>query len=244
MISLLGLNFHLYGLLIGVAIITALVISKSLAQKKGVDVIEIERLSWWVIILGVIGARTYHVINYWQDFYSRDVIQVIYIWKGGLGIWGAIAGGVMGLFLFYKQKSVDRQKTKFWALTDIAFIGLPVAQALGRLGNFFNQELLGRETGLPWGLLIDGKFYHPLFLYEGLLNLILFTLLWKLKNKKNGTISGGYLIGYGLIRFFLEWLRPENISWKWAGLPMASIWGLAAIFTGGIIIWQSQRQPS
>jgi phosphatidylglycerol:prolipoprotein diacylglycerol transferase len=234
MINLFGLNFHLYGLFVGVGMVVALDISERLAKIRQIDKKEVRRLFWWVVLLGVIGARIYHVVDYWERIYSKNLIEVFYVWNGGLGIWGGMFGGIIGLLVF----QYFRKMNNLFNWLDIGFVGLPLAQTIGRLGNYFNQELYGKETFLPWGIIINNRRYHPLFAYEGLLTLILFGFLWKLRFKKSGIISGVYLVGYGLIRFFLEWLRPDEIVWRVGGIPMAAIWSLGAIIIGGVIIWK------
>jgi phosphatidylglycerol---prolipoprotein diacylglyceryl transferase len=232
MLDLFQQSFHLYGLMIGLGVVVALEVSLRLARIRYISEKLVRGLFWWVIGFGVLGARIYHVVDYWGRFYRDDLIQVLYVWNGGLGIWGGVLGGVVGLIIYYWIKKPG----KLIDLFDVAFAGLPLAQTIGRLGNFFNQELYGKETDLPWGLLINGKNYHPLFAYEGVLNLILFGVLWKLRNRQSGTITGGYLVGYGLIRLALEGLRPEEIIWKIGGIPMAIIWSMGAIFLGGMVI--------
>ncbi|OGD53337.1 prolipoprotein diacylglyceryl transferase [Candidatus Beckwithbacteria bacterium RBG_13_35_6] len=149
----------------------------------------------WVIIPGVIGARIYHVLDYWQ-YYNGDLLKIFYVWEGGLGIYGGIIGGVVGLYLFTKIKSASwRKKSKisytnyFLLYLDLASIALPIGQAIGRWGNFFNQELYGLPTNLPWGIYIRPENrlpgyesfsrYHPLFLYESLGCLIIFFIILK-----------------------------------------------------------------
>jgi phosphatidylglycerol:prolipoprotein diacylglycerol transferase len=121
-------------------------------------------------------------------------------------------------------------KSKFVDYLDNLIVGVPLAQAIGRVGNYVNGELIGKNG-------------EPLFAYEGILNLTLFVVLWKTSLKKNnrGILSGIYLIGYGVIRILLENLRPENEIWKLGGVPMAIIFGLIAISTGGYLIFRGKR---
>jgi len=120
-----------------------------------------------------------------------------------------------------------------------------LGQAIGRLGSFFNQELYGRATNLPWGIRIVDKLgkFHPLFAYEAILNIGLFVILVRLAKfdkfvRRAGLITGAYLIGYGLIRLALEPLRPDEVVWKLAGLPTASLISLGAIVIGIFFIWR------
>jgi phosphatidylglycerol:prolipoprotein diacylglycerol transferase len=155
------------------------------------------------------------------------------VWQGGLGIWGGIFGALLGLFMS------TRKTRKLFAYVDIFAVGAPLAQAIGRWGNYFNKELFGLPTNLPWGIYIPFEFrppinkyfdhFHPLFLYESLLCLILFVFLYKIFSRQKlfgkvispGNIGIIYLIGYSFIRFFLEFLRTD--PWKLVGVPVASL---------------------
>ncbi len=216
-IQIFGIDFHLYGLILGLAILAAFQSSSWLAAKRGEDKKIVERLFWWVVIGGIIGARVYHVIDKWNEIYSLDPQSILYLWNGGLGIWGAVAGGVVGAILFLKLNHSKILR----GLMDIIFFGVPLGQAIGRWGNYFNNELLGKNG-------------EPLFFYESALDLVLFVLLVWLakKNARPGKIAGTYLLGYGVIRFLLEPLRPEGIIWKIAGAPAASIMSVVAILVG------------
>jgi phosphatidylglycerol:prolipoprotein diacylglycerol transferase len=174
------------------------------------------------ILGGVIGARLYHVIDFWPEYYVFQPIKIIYIWEGGLGIWGAIGGGVMAVYIYCLTKKLSFLKT-----LDGLIVGVPLAQAVGRLGNWMNGELYGKNG-------------EPLFAYEAGLNLILFVFLWWWTKKKTrpGQLTGLYLIGYGLIRILLEGLRPQEIIWKVNGVPMAMIWGGVAVAIGSWLAWR------
>ncbi|MBU1071427.1 prolipoprotein diacylglyceryl transferase [Patescibacteria group bacterium] len=211
--------FHWYGFLIGVAILSALQVSIVYAKRVGIKKELIEKAFWWVLVGGIIGARVYHVVHLWSEVYSLDPVSVLYIWNGGLGIWGAILGGLTG-FLVMNSKVPN-----LLGLMDVVVIGVPLGQAIGRLGNWVNGELYGKNG-------------EPLFAWEAGLNLLLFIFLWRIgkKEKATGKIAGSYLIGYGLIRILLENLRPEEIIWKWQGVPVAIIFGIFAVFIGGTIL--------
>ena len=221
-----GLSFHPYGLFIGLGILAAFEASVRLSKVRGIDRKLIESLFWWVIICGIFGARLYHVIDKWNTIYSISPKSVLYIWNGGLGIWGAIIGGVVGLLGYWVIKL--RRKISFLYLMDVAVIGVPLGQAIGRWGNFFNNEIVGRSG-------------EPLFLYESLLNLLLFGILIIIgRMGRIGLITGTYLVGYGLIRFALEPLRPDIIVWKIAGIPTAMIFSALAIAFGILIILKNR----
>jgi len=234
---------RLYGLILGVAIVVGASIAASFARKFEVRSAKFKIKSeyvWdglvWAVVLGVIGARAYHVIDLWE-FYSKNPGQMLAVWNGGLGIFGAIGGGTLGLWLFSKRESLSLAQ-----FLDVVAFGLPVAQAVGRLGNFVNQELYGKPfdfaQGKPpyYAIYISPEsrlpgfeqfsHFHPLFVYEALLNLGLFGLLVLIYRKKILGVGRGkyfaiYLFGYSLIRFCLEPLRVE--MWKVGVVPMAQL---------------------
>jgi phosphatidylglycerol---prolipoprotein diacylglyceryl transferase len=239
MISVLGFDFHLYGFFIGLGIVGALQASLRYAKKPGVKKELVEKAAWWAVVGGVIGARVYHVVHLWGEFYRFNLVNVLYIWQGGLGIWGAIIGGVVGLVGYWFCIKVRNYlslrcrppevpnpgKLPFVQLMDVMIVGMPLGQAIGRLGNWANRELLGKNG-------------EPLFAWEAVLNLGLYVILWQIGNRKSktGKITGAYLIGYGLIRIFLESFRPEEIIWKWQGVPVAIIMGTISLLVGGFLV--------
>lgn len=248
MVNVLGLTFHLYGLIIGVAVLAAYQSSIKLALIRMVPEKTIKRASIFAVTGGILGARIYHVLDYWGRFYSQNIIEVVYIWKGGLGIWGAILGGIIGIGIYYLfwLTNIEKRRLHFIELLDILAIGVPAGQAIGRFGNYFNQEVYGKITTLPWGIYIasDQQIHHPLFIYEGVLNFILFILLWKSKEtfKSRGWISGGYLIGYGIIRLLLEPVRPIGSTWTIGNIPVAMVVSVVAVGAGVCLIRFYRKQ--
>jgi phosphatidylglycerol:prolipoprotein diacylglycerol transferase len=229
---------NLYGLLISISILLCILVAKSLINKT--ELKQKEEILWglslWAIIGGIIGARIYHVLSN-LPFYLSNPLNILAIWNGGLGIWGAIVGGLVGAYLYLKKQSENikqnlKQNFMYWL--DLGSVVLPLGQAIGRWGNFFNQELFGLPTNLPWGLYIkpenrplnflNSNKFHPLFLYESILDLLLFFILFTLYRKYNKTTPKGiflslYLGGYATIRFYLEYLRVD--SWKIGSLNVS-----------------------
>jgi len=193
--------FHLYGFFIGLGIVAAILIIEKVNKK-----IFLYEIFPWVIIPALVGARIYHVIDYWE-YYQNDLWKILYLWQGGLAIYGSLIGGFIGLWFYSKLK-----KTNIFVLCDAIVIGLPIAQAIGRLGNFFNKELYGLVTSLPWGVYINKQKYHPLFAYEAIYNLIIFVILLRMRRSKPGNIFFAYLGLYSLGRFWLDFLRID--PWK------------------------------
>jgi phosphatidylglycerol:prolipoprotein diacylglycerol transferase len=241
------LAIHWYGILIALAVIAAISIASIEAKRRGQSINHIINLALIVIPLGAIGARLYHVIDLWE-FYSKN--PALIIGGQGLGIFGAVIGGAIGLIIYTKWRKLG---TLQWL--DITAPGLILAQAIGRWGNFFNQELYGYPTDLPWAIYIDPNHrlpgyesfnhFHPLFLYESLWNLLGFSILMilgrKLKNRLfNGEIFSLYVLWYSVGRFFLENLKPN--VWTLAGVATAQwIAGAAALIVIAVFIYRRHR---
>jgi phosphatidylglycerol:prolipoprotein diacylglycerol transferase len=181
--------FHLYGLLVGIGIVAGWSVAEKIEP-------QVNKVFPWVLGFGLVGARLYHVIDQW-GYYSQHIPQILAVWNGGLGIFGGVIGGVVGL-LFYQQ--INKLTVgEIWKISGAIVTGLPLAQAIGRWGNLVNNEL--------WG-----KGHTPLFLYESGLDLGLFILLTRLAKRQWGSgkkMVGAYLLGYGAIRYFLEFWRVD-----------------------------------
>jgi len=214
------LPLRLYGMCIALGVVAAVIITSRRWQARGGDPDDIGAIGIWAVPAGVIGARLYHVATDWKR-YRGDWGQAFNITNGGLGIPGGIALGVIvGLVV------ARRRKLTTLVLLDMVAPALPVAQAIGRLGNWFNQELFGRPTSLPWGLRIDGEHstdvgypgggtFHPTFLYEALWNLALAGLLIALDRRKRlrpGELFTLYVLGYAIGRLWVEELRIDPAS--------------------------------
>ncbi|MFI6531404.1 prolipoprotein diacylglyceryl transferase [Nonomuraea sp. NPDC050547] len=173
------------------------------------------------VIFGLIGGRLYHVITDWQLYFGPEApnepYEALFIWNGGLGIWGAVALGAVGVWLTCRKRGISLS-----AVADTVAPGIAIGQAIGRWGNWFNQELYGGPTDLPWGLEIDinkdgtvDGLYHPTFLYESIWNLVLaFVLIWAGKRftLRHGRLFALYVAGYTLGRFWIEGLRIDPVG--------------------------------
>ena len=238
----------LYGILIAIGVITALIVATIEAKRRGEAQEHLLNLALLAIPLGFIGARLYHVIDLWDFYYQNPAL----IFGGaGLGIFGAIIGGAIGLIIYTKWKKLS---TLRWM--DIVAPGLILAQAIGRWGNYFNQELYGYPTDLPWAIYINPaqripgyegfSHFHPLFFYEFLLNFSGFIMLMVLGRKvkhrlQDGDIFSLYIIWYGAGRFFLEGLKLD--VWAVSGVPMARwITVIAVVLSTSIIISRHSRR--
>jgi len=247
------ITIGLYGIMITLGVIAAITLSVIEAKRWGQSSREhILNMALFILPLGIIGARLYHVIDEWS-FYSQN--PGLIIGGRGLGIFGAIAGGAIGILIYTKWK---RLSTLNWL--DIIAPGLILAQAIGRWGNFFNQELYGYPTDLPWAIYIDPahrlhgyeafSHFHPLFLYESVWN-VLGCILLLLAGRKfkqrllSGDIFFMYVIYYSVGRFFLEGLKID--VWTLSGIPTARwISGIAIVVSLGAMVYRryfAYRKP-
>jgi len=204
----------------------------------------------WAVVAGLIGARAYHVITDWRT-YQDNWGESWQIWEGGLGIPGAVMAAAAALWVFAKRKKIPLSD-----IADSVAPALPLGQAIGRWGNWFNQELYGRPTDLPWGLEIDlanrrpdytdQDTFHPTFLYEGLWNLALMGFLfWASKrfSLKPGRLFGLYVLGYSLGRIWLETIRVDYAS-ELAGVRI-NIWVMLVLAIGSTAYLRAKpRQQS
>jgi phosphatidylglycerol:prolipoprotein diacylglycerol transferase len=246
-----GFQVHWYGIIIATAVLAAGWIGGLEARRRGENPDTGWSMLLPVLILAVIGARLYHVIHQWA-YYSQNPMQIAQIWTGGLGIPGAVAGGVLAIWLYTRWANLN---TLRWF--DIFASVMLLGQAIGRLGNFVNQELYGPPTTLPWGIPIDAAHrigewtnlaafpvdttrFHPLFAYEALLNLVGFVfILWigrRLAHRLyDGDILLIYLMWYAAVRTWLETFRVEN--WVILGVPTAIWLGIITFIAAGTFLW-------
>ena len=241
-LSIGPIHIYWYGFFIVLGIIAAIMVTIKIARHYKIKEDQVLDLAFWLIIGGVIGARIFHILIEWR-YYLNNPIDIFKVWQGGLAIHGAIIAGLIIVYCYAKKI-----KTDFWKLTSIIVPGLALAQAIGRWGNYFNQELFGRPTSLPWGIFINpmnrpfeyfsNSYFHPTFLYESLGDFLIFAFLflgqaWFIKKKKVKEINFkilvfGYLILYSVLRFMLEYLRLDS-AYIIGGLRHAQITSLVMI---------------
>jgi len=213
---------------------------------KGLDPDEVSAIALWAVPAGLVGARLYHVITDWKRF-QGDWWSAFAVWKGGLGVPGGILLGTLVGVWVARRRGLD-----LGLAADALAPAIPLAQAIGRLGNWFNQEVFGRPTHLPWGLEIDPQYrparyrdqatFHPTFAYEALWNLALMALLIWLDGRgviRKGRLFAVYILGYGLGRFWVEALRADEASLI-LGIRV-NLWVSAALILGGLtwLLWPS-----
>jgi phosphatidylglycerol:prolipoprotein diacylglycerol transferase len=269
---------HLYGIIIVLGALAGAYAATFEAKRREEDPEHVWNALVWCLIAGILGARVYHILSSpqsssigFQYYFVTNPFETInvfglsipfptalMIWNGGLGIFGAVAGGALAAAIYAR-----RNQLSIAAWLDIGAPGLALGQAIGRWGNFINQELYGPPTTLPWGLPIDAQHrippftdlaryplettrFHPVFLYESLWNFAVFAALMIIGRRfqdrlKDGDILSLYLVFYGLGRLFIESLRPD--AWLIGSIPTAQLVSVLAIVLGvGLMVWRRQTR--
>ena len=250
------LTIHFYALCIITGIAAAIWIGRKRYANQGGNPDDVSEVAIWAVPFGIIGGRIYHVITSPAQYFGANgnPVDALRIWEGGLGIWGAISLGAAGAYLYFRT---HKTTLNFRQLLDSLAPGVVVAQAIGRIGNYFNQEVFGKPTELPWGLEIDPvnrpdgfesyATFHPTFLYELLWCLVVAVLLIKLPGflkqitSKQGDVFALYILGYTLGRVWIESLRIDEANLI-LGLRL-NIWvSLIVLITASAYLIASKRR--
>lgn len=241
------IQIHWYSIFILLAIFVAATIIYYEMKKQGISSDEFSDLFFNTIIFGVIGARLYYVL-FNLSYYSENPIEIFEIWYGGLAIHGAIIFGIISVYFFCKKRKINTLK-----VLDMIVVGLIIGQAIGRWGNFFNQEAYGPVTTMLAlkqelipdfiikGMEILGEYHEPTFYYESLWNINGFIILLLIRNCKKlkvGQLTGFYLIWYSIGRFYIESLRMDSLMFK--GLKMAQIVSIILIIIGIFLVLRNK----
>ena len=246
-------RIHAYAICILIGIFLATAVTSRRLTKRGGEPGVVLDIILWAVPLGIVGARIFHVLTHPNDYFydGANLWDVFAVWKGGIAIFGALLGGAVGAYIGTRRAGI-----RFWSFADALAPGMLLAQAMGRLGNWFNHELFGLPTTLPWGLEIEtsnaaypvglpvGTLFHPTFLYEIVWNLVGVAVILILERKfrlRWGAAFGVYLIWYGVGRSVFESIRvdPSEIFF---GLR-TNVWAaLFAIVIGLVIILVQHRR--
>jgi prolipoprotein diacylglyceryl transferase len=242
-----------YALFIIVGIVLAIVASAIRLRNRGAKAGLAVDIAIWTVPFGIAGARLFHVLTHVNDYFGtgKNPLAMFYIWEGGLAIYGGLIFGAIGAYIGARMAGI-----KFFAYADALVPGLLVAQAVGRWGNFFNNELFGTPTNLPWGLEIPqsnaaypvglpaGQLFQPTFLYESLWSLLgIFVLLWAEKrfNLQWGKMFASYLIYYSFGRIFIESIRLDP-AYVFLGLR-TNVWSaIGGVVLGIALFWYQSRK--
>jgi len=249
-------HIYFYGIIIMLGVIAAALMARLEAKRRGLDPELVWDMLFWLVLAGIVGARIWHILTpppsmveqgITTMYYLTHPLDMLNIRAGGLGIPGAVIGGALAMWFYLRKK-----KMSFAIWVDVAAPGLALAQAIGRWGNYFNQELYGAPTNLPWKIYIDPlhrlpgfenySYYHPLFLYESLWNLAsMFFLLWLgrrfTERLKAGDIFLTYLIAYPIGRFCLDFLRLDASQLGGINANQTFV-AIVAVVTVGLLIWR------
>lgn len=246
---------HFYALFIILGIFVAAFMAHTRLKARGAKGLEVTDIALWAVPFGIVGGRIVHVLTHLGDYVGegKDFTAAFRIWEGGLAIYGALIFGFLGAWLGARSTGV-----RLLSFADAVAPGILIAQAIGRIGNYFNQELFGAPTTLPWGLAIEpgnpalpaglpiDTLYHPTFAYEALLNLLGAAILLLLDRKfelRWGKLFALYLVWYSSVRFFIEDLRIDP-SELFLGLRTFQWFALAGILLGSALFFvQRRRHP-
>lgn len=234
--SIYGIEVRWYGIIIALAVVVGTFLALREAKRRGLEEDTLLDFLLFAIPGAIIGARAYYVIFSW-DYYKNNPNQILNIRGGGLAIHGAVIAGIIIAIIFCRVK-----KLSFWTIGDIVAPSLILGQAIGRWGNFANQEAHGGPTSLPWGIIVDGVRVHPTFLYESIWNFLVFLfLMWYRKRAKvEGEVFLLYIILYSLARGLIEGLRTDSLMW--GEFRVAQLISLATIVVGLILLWIIRRK--
>lgn len=253
-VNLFGLELRLYGLILGAAALGGYELARRRSELYGIPKAKIDNLAIVLIIFGVIGARLYHIFSS-LDYYITNPDEIILIWQGGLSIFGAVLGGVIGVWLYQKYTSF---KLPMFKILDWLVPSLVLGQIIGRFGNLFNYEAYGVPTSLPWGMFVPlefrletyqaVEFFHPLFLYEVLGSLLILLVLLNFSKLTvkfqwlnfNGSQFWAWVMLYGLLRIGTEGLRVDSPYFM--GFKQNLMVAILMIIVAGIIFWLKRRQ--
>ncbi len=249
------LKIHAYALCILVGIVAAVLLTSRRLTRRGAEPGVVVDIALWAVPFGIVGGRIFHVLTHPDGYFGegKDLLKTLYVWEGGLAIFGALILGAVGVLIGCRIAGI-----RFWSFADALVPGLLLAQAFGRLGNYFNHELFGLPTDLPWGLEIEatnpalpiglpeGTLFHPTFLYEILWNLFGIVVLLLLEREYRlrwGKMLGLYLIWYGTGRSWFESIRIDP-SEVFFGIR-TNVWAAFAAVVLGIVILivQTRRHP-
>src|SRR3989344_243311 len=225
-LSVFGMEIRYYGLVYVIGFLIILFILMKQREKFRLSNDDTYDYIFYLIIFTVIGARIFEILFYEPSFYFSNPMEMLMIWKGGLSFHGALSGIVIWTYIFAKKK-----KLHFYDISDILVMPAAFMLFLGRIANFINGELVGKITNLPWAVKFPGYegFRHPTQIYEALKNLLIFFILLFLKNKnlKKGTLTWLFVLMYGALRFFIEFMK-EQTSFI-LGIPVTQVLSIAMI---------------
>lgn len=245
------LTIHFYGIMIGIGVLVAAIVTQKRYVKFGGDPTILDRVILWTVVMGFVGARLAYISTHTARYEGRWY-ATLFIWEGGLALYGGLTAGALTAVYMMRKLNGD-----FPMFADAVAVGLPLAQAIGRFGNYFNQELFGTPSSLPWAVEIDPAnrpaeymdfaTFHPTFLYEALWNVFITVPVILYAERRFELRKGAsfpiYMIVYGIIRFLTELIRTDT-TFRFLGLSRNAYVSLAAIVGGAVILYLVQTRGS
>jgi phosphatidylglycerol:prolipoprotein diacylglycerol transferase len=228
-----------YGLIMGAAILSGYFVARSNSWRFGISPDEVDKYTFWSVLVGFFSARLYFIL-FDVGYFIEYPGEIVKVWNGGLSLYGAIIGGLIFTYLYSRGKAYS-----IWQLLDLAALALPLGQAIGRFGNFFNYEAYGSHTSLPWKMFVpeEGDYFHPTFLYEAIANILIFALLYSVKGKmKPGNLALLYLALYALVRFMIEPLRLDSVYLSSFRVDQV-VSGIVFVLAGIALLYRRQTAP-
>ncbi len=243
------IQIYWYSITMFLGVLAGIIVAYIEIKRKKIDVNDFSNMTFYAVLFGFIGARIYYVL-FNLDYYFANPVEILKVWNGGLAIHGGIIGAILAIYVYCKKHE--------WSLIhmlDICAPALIIGQIIGRWGNFFNSEAHGGVTTKEYlasllipefiinGMLINGYYYHPTFLYESFFNLIGFIILIILRYNKKihvGVITGFYFMWYSVVRFFVEGLRTDSLMLS--SLRMAQVISIFLFILGFILIITSKKR--
>ena len=237
------INIYWYGIIIAAAFLVCFLLAVKQAPKYGIKSDHIVDTFLLIMILAIIGARLYYVVFSWDEF-SDDLMKIFRTRHGGLAFYGGLIGGVLAVIITAKYKKIN-----LFHLFDFLAVYVPLGHAIGRWGNFFNQEAFGTNTDLPWGMYSEQTYQylaqygdryaplspvHPTFLYESIANIFIFIILYQIRknSKKRGETTAWYFVMYGLVRFGVEGLRTDSLFLGNTNIRVSQVLSLLFVLLG------------
>ncbi len=228
------IKIHTWGLLVAIAFLLALYLALKEAKRKNINKDIIYNVTFLALLGTIIGGRLSYIIGH-LDYYSQNILEIFAIWQGGITFYGGFITSIIFIYIYLKYKKIS-----FFQIADLLTPPIILGQIIGRIGCYLSDIHLGKETNLPWAILVDGKLTHPVVVYEFIILVILFFIFYRLRNKfKTGILFLSYLITYAIIRFFLDFLRIEDV--KLGSLSIIQYVAILIVIVGSLLLYKKSK---
>jgi phosphatidylglycerol:prolipoprotein diacylglycerol transferase len=239
--SLGPLTLHAWGLWVALGFIVGIALAVQTAKRRGLNPETVIDLGFWIVLGSMVTARLTYIFSD-LSFYLSSPLEIFRIWEGGLTIYGGYLGAAIATLLFIRLK-----RMRFWDVADVLAFALPLGIFIGRMGCFSIHDHIGKITTLPWGMEYFGTVRHEAGLYDAINGLAVFAFFWISQrwsiSKQEGFYLGTFMVWYGFVRFFLDFLRATDLpdsDLRWFGLTAAQYFSILMVI-GGVAIWITKR---